>query len=472
MDKVTKWIALLLAGVMMSAALFACGGEAEDKDDEFAEYANMKPSELYEALLEADEYEVINDAVFDAYGTEMTMIQKLTKNDEIVKMEERGIDGSTMVCYYDYGENMVYTQDPAGNWSVARIDTGVEFATLEELVNNVVGEEMFDDDHYEDFDDDATRFVMKEDVAAEHDFEDLYIEADGTTYSLGATGTIEGLTVEIECTIEFKSTKASLPLVDDDAVIAITTAPVATTAPITHTTTTKNIITVIPTDPVETEDWEVKTYPQVLGDGLEKLLAGKTGLNQAGKIDTGSIASYGFTPWLSYESANQLFDGIDTGREWYYDQDDYGDYTILKEGADPENMQGGGPGKCGGTVNNSAYFCFALYEKATVSAYVITTGNDNAKYPGRNPVEWTLYATNDLDLYDAYAYGVDDANFETDGWVMLDYVYDGVVTQDNFAQCGYEIDAENRGKYQYYVWVLGYTQNKTFQACEFELYTG
>ncbi|MBQ8288141.1 MAG: hypothetical protein IJX76_05145 [Clostridia bacterium] len=289
MDKVTKWIALLLAGVMMSAALFACGGEAEDKDDEFAEYANMKPSELYEALLEADEYEIALEAAYAAGEEQYTMEQKLAKNDEVVKMENLNVDGSTDLCYYDFDESLIYAQNSDGVWSVSPIDSYAVVGTLEELVDTIVGEELFEDDYYEAFDEDSGRYVMKEAVAQEHDCESLYIKVNGASYLIRTVGTLEGMTVDVECEIEFKSTKVSLPLVDDDAVIAVTTtaitAPATTTVP--PVTTKKPIITtppapeiVVPSEPddwtlmAQYTDWHYKVFycPTLYGSSAEGTL--------------------------------------------------------------------------------------------------------------------------------------------------------------------------------------------------------
>ncbi|MBQ8383277.1 MAG: hypothetical protein IJX47_08745 [Clostridia bacterium] len=223
-----------------------------------------------------------------------------------------------------------------------------------------------------------------------------------------------------------------------------------------------------------TDEREVAEYPQVPGDGLETLLDGKTSLTASGKIDMLTLSAVGFSAWQDYESINELFDGIDTELEWFYDQDENGDYTILKDGADPENpdgtKRGGGPGKAGGGITSPSYFYFGLTEQATISAYVLTTGNDNVNYPGRNPREWWVYGTNDQATFEACS--IDGADFDATQWTELDYVYEGNVTEDNFAACGYSIDAENQGAYQYYVWVLGYTSDGVFQACELDFYVG
>ena len=232
------------------------------------------------------------------------------------------------------------------------------------------------------------------------------------------------------------------------------------------------------TDPSGIE--EVPETPFIVDGGLEELLAGKTLITD--KVDMDSLASVGFNTWNETdENIDKMFDGVVTYDDWYFDED-----GNLLEGADPETPKGGGPGKVGGGISSPAYFYFGLTEKAKVSAYVITTGNDNSIYPTRNPVEWTLYGTNDAEAFAKGAAaglnnnpsGGDDTRttsndipFDESKWTVLDYVYDGGMIEDNFTACGYAVDADKQGEFQYYVWVLGYN-NGSFQITEFEMYVG
>lgn len=243
-----------------------------------------------------------------------------------------------------------------------------------------------------------------------------------------------------------------------------TTVPGTTTAGGAAQNTT--VVTPFATETEETDGSDVPTPPKVKDDGLEELLAGKISLNEAGKIDMESLASVGFTTWNEEtENIDRMFDTIDTYDEWYFDEN--GD---LLPDADPNaegGPTGGGPGKVGGPIVDPTFFYFGLTEKAKIEAYVITTGNDNSRWPGRNPVEWTLYATNDLATYEGCA--LDGEEFDETKWAKLDYVYDGMLIEDNFVACGYEIDAANQGEYQYYVWKLGYN-NGQMQITELDLF--
>lgn len=245
---------------------------------------------------------------------------------------------------------------------------------------------------------------------------------------------------------------------------ATTTVPGTTTAGGAAQNTT--VVTPFATETEETDSSDVPTPPKVKDDGLEELLAGKISLNEAGKIDMESLASVGFTTWNEEtENIDRMFDTIDTYDEWYFDENG----NLLPD-ADPNaegGPTGGGPGKVGGPIVDPTFFYFGLTEKAKIEAYVITTGNDNSRWPGRNPVEWTLYATNDLATYEACA--LDGEEFDETKWAMLDYVYEGMLIEDNFVACGYEIDAANQGEYQYYVWKLGYN-NGQMQITELDLF--
>ena len=256
-----------------------------------------------------------------------------------------------------------------------------------------------------------------------------------------------------------------------------TTTTTSSTTPAASTTTQKAPPVTETTEP----EPEAET-PAVPGAGLEDLIAGKTKV----EVDMTQLGIVDFDAWddgNNNENFDKLFDGVKTFNDWYYNPD-----GSIKEGADPENTSGGGPGKCGGQASwgddAGAWFYFALTEEAKISAYVITTGNDNSVYTVRNPIEWTLYGTNDAEAFAAAIAGglgnngsdadtrvtATDIPFAEDKWTVLDYVYDGQVAQGDFLENGYSIDAEAQGSYKYYCWYLGYTGDGNFQACELELY--
>lgn len=198
-------------------------------------------------------------------------------------------------------------------------------------------------------------------------------------------------------------------------------------------------------------DYEVYT-----GNELNGLVSGRNSLTDLGKIDFLNQYSVGFTPWNYDEDMHRLFDGIDTFDEWYYNPD-----GSLKEGAMPDLMEGGGPGKCSGMVSDGrAYFFFSTYEKETVEAYVLTTANDSAKF-NRNPYSFALYATNDMWLFESY--GLDYGS-----WVLLDSPVSGCMENQNFVSYGFTVD--DPGAYRYYCLAIEYVPGTQFQLGELSLY--
>lgn len=229
-----------------------------------------------------------------------------------------------------------------------------------------------------------------------------------------------------------------------------TTAATTTAAPTTTVgQTTPPAITEDPNAPTVNEEPETP-YIRDNADTtkeLATLLDGKTCAND--KIDRESLASLNFSTWnAEKENLPQMFDGVKTADDW---------------------AAAGDQGKIGGGCGGGAWFMWATTEKVKVSAYVITTGNDNSKYPGRNPVAWNLYATNDATAIQA---AVDAGEFNPEGWTNLDYVYDGTMTEADFTENGYAVDADKQGEYQYYCWYIEYTRDNVFQACEFEIFVG
>ncbi len=203
--------------------------------------------------------------------------------------------------------------------------------------------------------------------------------------------------------------------------VAATSAPVTTKAP---------VATVDPTQEETDDPNEVVENPLLDADVIE-MMESKTCVND--KIEMESLVS-DITNFFSDGAYDHLFDGVYTAEDWAEIAE--GDTTV---------------GKCGFNAAAGNFF-FALSEKVKLSAYVIYTGNDNAQYTGRIPIEWTLYGSNTAFEAD----GSTDPSTD-DNWVALDYVYDGNVPDADFTPVGYEIDADKQGEYQYYCWSLTYS---------------
>lgn len=85
---------------------------------------------------------------------------------------------------------------------------------------------------------------------------------------------------------------------------------------------------------------------------------------------------------------------------------------------------------------SQAYLIIRADEAHVLNGYSFTTGNDNAEYPGRNPVAWKIYGGS---TYDYYA----------DSWTEIASVSDGQMTDENNKKFTYTVDG-NTTAYKYY----------------------
>ena len=102
----------------------------------------------------------------------------------------------------------------------------------------------------------------------------------------------------------------------------------------------------------------------------------------------------------------------------------------------------------------SAYVIFKASKAGVPVGYTITTGNDNEKYNGRNPLSWKLYGNNT---------GKDDA------WELIDEVSDDKVLKDkNYTS--YDFTCKCSTSYQYFKWEISAIHSgRTLQVGEFKL---
>lgn len=106
----------------------------------------------------------------------------------------------------------------------------------------------------------------------------------------------------------------------------------------------------------------------------------------------------------------------------------------------------------------SAYIVFKTPNGVNVSGYSITTGNDNAKYKGRNPKSWILYGCNDY------------TGTDTDTWVEIHSVTNDTVLEDkNYTKYSYAFD-KNTTAYTYFkLKITAIQSGDVMQMSEFEL---
>ncbi|MGM9637710.1 MAG: hypothetical protein ACI3YK_06970 [Eubacteriales bacterium] len=85
---------------------------------------------------------------------------------------------------------------------------------------------------------------------------------------------------------------------------------------------------------------------------------------------------------------------------------------------------------------------WSMTKAVVVTRYSVTTGIDNKDWPGRNPLGWSLYGTNEL-----------SSNDPADGsWTLLHSVKDADLPDENFYTTYYEID--NTQAYRYYLLIF------------------
>lgn len=203
--------------------------------------------------------------------------------------------------------------------------------------------------------------------------------------------------------------------------------------------------TTAPNDRTPTDPSQVKEVPYC-GEALAELLEGKTNLNVTGKVDLRSIHSTGINLW--HPNTNALAKLFDNQSSSTCDAPEKHEVCAGGHFADVSKKSGG------------AYIYFSLTERQTVESYVITPACDNYIYIGRNPIEWTLYATNDPSL-------------PVEEWTVLDYVWDGGIDLDSTAAAGYVVDSDRQDAYQHYCWNVNYTTlSDALNVAEFALYTG
>lgn len=108
------------------------------------------------------------------------------------------------------------------------------------------------------------------------------------------------------------------------------------------------------------------------------------------------------------------------------------------------------------TSDKNPYIIFELPEAKSISSYTIITGNDNSRYPGRNPISWTLYGCNSKEDKDSYE------------WRVIDSVTNDAVLQNvNYTAYSFPISGTVPA-YKYYMFQVD-DKNSIVQMSELKL---
>lgn len=104
-------------------------------------------------------------------------------------------------------------------------------------------------------------------------------------------------------------------------------------------------------------------------------------------------------------------------------------------------------------VKETGSIQFCLDQPETALAYSFTSGNDNEKYPGRYPSEWTLYGS---------------TTGQDGSWKVIDQQSGATFADVNYVE--FRFDIQNPTPYQYYKIDFTGLPNGNMQFSEFDLY--
>jgi hypothetical protein len=229
MKKFTKWIALLMAGLLLSATLIACDdgydwSEEEDGDDDeeqsesSSQYKNLTPEELWDAILEAKDFTVVMEGSSQKGEIKAKVTYTIAKDgDKLQLTMERtnGDNSNKQTAYYDLKNNLAY-EEVDGQWYYEEGDE--EDSDLSDLLDDLIPVDLlFDKKCYKTEDYENGDYVMRANAIAEElgAPEDITCQGEMTSKSSTYTFTISAAndeqSLEYVITVKFKSDSIQLP---------------------------------------------------------------------------------------------------------------------------------------------------------------------------------------------------------------------------------------------------------------------
>lgn len=114
---------------------------------------------------------------------------------------------------------------------------------------------------------------------------------------------------------------------------------------------------------------------------------------------------------------------------------------------------------CSPVEQSGTYVIWKASSPVAVNGYAITTANDNSRYPGRNPLSWTLYGCNS-----------DTAPDADSDWTVIDQrIGDKTLPDADFQTRSFEVQT-NAPEYQYFMLKITETAGaNVFQISEFKI---
>ena len=142
-----------------------------------------------------------------------------------------------------------------------------------------------------------------------------------------------------------------------------------------------------------------------------------------------------FKEWTSTSSPDDVYLKADEGTPGAISDESYA--TILDEKTSTK--------WCFTNSGGQGYVIFHATQPIKVTGYKISTGNDTATYPERNPKSWTLYGS------------TASSNPGKDGtsWEVIDTIVDDTKLQaENYKTYVYTLPSETVKAYRYFKWVI------------------
>ncbi|MBO5777956.1 MAG: hypothetical protein J6R82_00145 [Clostridia bacterium] len=227
MKKMTKWLALLLAGLMVSATLISCesaytGSDDDDDDEEESEssskYKDLSPDDVADALLEAGKFTVSME-IHSGSEVENTVQQRTyIKNGNILKyiykITSSGYNAE-QEAYADLENGLIYEQED-GVWASETEEVNLVDLLEDAMYSNL----LLDDDNYLEYDSETDRYPLKESAIreelnlSENSSAEGYMTRNGSVYTFFFS--VEGSGAgNCTITVKFTADKLTLPEVEE-----------------------------------------------------------------------------------------------------------------------------------------------------------------------------------------------------------------------------------------------------------------
>lgn len=351
MKNTTKFLALLLAGLLSVSMLFACTDDSyssdddeEDEETDFSDYEDLDPEEVWEEIEDADQVKISWQRFNGSTGS-------ITKDGKKAAFDPNGA-----VIYYDYDNEKEYIPNEDGSHHEQYLlYSWTELLDMELKNNFFKAQELgffLEDDWYEKS---GSLYSATEETLDAIDLEcesiTAYMKDKGTTYTFVCETVVDGEEQTAECKIEFKDVSVKLPGSDDTVTTTVpgpgaasTTAPIPSTQkpdvtekpdnPHPPVTEAPDVpvppVTEKPDDPVppETEAPDLPANAKTPGQLFaETKNAGDATVNLKYKLN-------GVTYQYTFEKNGNLFlwketnSGIDYYYNYYYDNNNNRQYYL------------------------------------------------------------------------------------------------------------------------------------------------